>query len=115
MPLRLIHAGRAAAVMVALACVLAAAGLAQTDRPRSNGELAAAVEQLKSSLDAVAAAARDARTDQALAELLPRIALLRDELRQNIAALEPRLALVDTRLKQTGEPPAATAAPEEVG
>jgi small-conductance mechanosensitive channel len=113
MPLRLIHAGRAAAVMVAFACVLASTGLAQTDRPRSNGELAAAVEQLKSSLDAVETAARDARTDRALAELLPRIVPLRDELRRNIEALAPRLALVDTRLKQIGEPPAATAPPED--
>jgi potassium efflux system protein len=108
MPFRLIKAGRAVAVMIALACALVASGHAQT-----NSELAAALEPLKLSLDVIEAATKDARDDQALADLARRLTPLRDELHGKIETIEPRLASVDTRLKQLGDAPAANAPPED--
>jgi small-conductance mechanosensitive channel len=107
------HSVRCVALLVALACALAAAALAQTERPRSNAELAAALDPIKSSLAQAEEAAHGAASDQALADLAERLAPLREALRGDIAALEPRLAQVDTRLKQLGEPPPATAPPED--
>src|SRR5262249_48924047 len=54
-----------------------------------------------------------ARDDRALAEASERLSPLRDVVRQEIAALEPRLTQVETRLKQLGDAPAATAPPED--
>jgi small-conductance mechanosensitive channel len=112
MSTRLIHAGRAVAALIALCCMLAAVAPAQTDRPLPIGASAAALEPLKASLDSVEAAVRDARDDRALADAADRLAPLRDGLRREIATLEPRLAEVDNRLKQLGDAPPPTAAPE---
>ncbi len=112
MRLKCFTSGRAAALLIALACALAPA-LAQTERPRSNTELMAALDPLKSALGLAEEATRGAGSDQALADVAARVAPLRDQLRGEIEALEPRLAQVDTRLKQIGEPPPATAPPED--
>jgi potassium-dependent mechanosensitive channel len=109
MPFRPIHAGRAVALIAAFVCVLAAA----VGRAQTNGELAAALQPLKLSLDVIGETVKDARTDQALADLARRLAPLRDELHGKIETLEPRLAQVDTRRKQLGDAPAANAPPED--
>jgi len=106
--LRLIHAGRAVAVIAALVCVVATAGHAQT-----NSELAGGLEPLRISLDLIEGAVPDARSDQALADLASRVAALRNELGQRIAALESRLARTDARLKELGAPPPPNAPPED--
>lgn len=113
MRFRRFHSGHAAALLIALAFALAASAFAQTEHPRSNAELMAALDPLKSSLDVVEAAARGAGNDQALADLTARLTPLREQLREEIEALEPRLAQVDNRLKQLGEPPPAAAPPED--
>jgi potassium efflux system protein len=112
MPFRLHLAGRAAAVMVALVGLWAAAALAQTDQPQTTAELTAALKPQQSTLASLEVTARYASNDQELAELAPRVAPLRDDLRNEIAALEPRLARIDARLKQLGAPPVAGAPPE---
>src|SRR5258708_3698793 len=104
---RLLHAGRAAAVIAALVCMFAA-GRAQT-----NSELAAALEPSRTSLDRIEASVQDARNDPALVDLASRVAALRDELGQRIAALESRLARTDARLKELGAPPPPNAPPED--
>src|SRR5882762_5112610 len=106
--LRLIHTGRAVAVIAALVCVVATAGHAQT-----NSELAGGLEPLKISLDLIEGAVPDARSDQALADLASRVAALRNELGQRIAALESRLARAEARLKELGAPPPPNAPPED--
>jgi small-conductance mechanosensitive channel len=103
----------AAALLIALACALAPAAVAQTDRPRSNAEIVAALTPLKSSFDEAEEASRGAGSDQALAAVLAQIAPLREQLRGESDILEKRLADVDSRLKQVGEPPPATAPPED--
>src|SRR3984957_2665283 len=113
MPFRLFHAGRAAAVMVTLLGLYAAVALAQTDAPRTTADLAAALKPLQSTLASLEITARYASNDQELADLAPRVTPLRDDLRQEIAALEPHLARIDARLKQLGAPPAPGAPPEE--
>jgi len=113
MPFRLFHAGRAAAVMVTLLGLCAAVALAQTDAPQTTPELAAALKPLQSTLASLEITARYASNDQELADLAPRVTPLRDDLRKEIAALEPRLARIDARLKQLGAPPAPGAPPEE--
>src|SRR5258708_6673549 len=106
--LGLIHAGRAVAVIAALVCIFAAASRAQT-----NSELAGGLEPLKISLDLIEGAVPDARSDQALADLASRVAALRNELGQRIAALESRLARTDARLKEPGAPPPPQAPPHD--
>ena len=69
MRFRRLHSGRAAALLIALAVMLAAPAFAQNDRPRSNAEVVAALEPLKTSLDAIEAASHGVANDQALAEL----------------------------------------------
>jgi small-conductance mechanosensitive channel len=108
MRFRLIHAGRALAVIAALFCVFAAAGRAQT-----NAEITAALEPVKISLDLIEGAVQDARSDQALGDLASRVAPLRDELRQRIETLETRLARTEARLKELGAPPPPNAPPED--
>src|SRR5215475_1344426 len=104
---RWITAGRAV-VLIAALCLWAAAAHAQPDRQQSVGAAAAAaLEPLKASLDALEGAVREAGADRALAEAAGSLAPLRDQLRNEIAALEPRLAEVDTRLKQLGDAPPA--------
>jgi len=110
---RWITAGRAV-VLIAALCLWAAAAHAQPDRQQSVGAAAAAaLEPLKASLDALEGAVREAGADRALADAAGSLAPLRDQLRNEIAALEPRLAEVDTRLKQLGDAPPATAPPED--
>jgi len=113
MRFRRFHSGRAAALMLALAFALAAPAFAQTDRPRSNAEVIAALDPLKASLDAVENASHGVGNDQALADVIERLAPLREQLGHEIEVLEHRLAEVDSRLKQLGEPPPATAPPED--
>jgi small-conductance mechanosensitive channel len=113
MRFRRFTSGRAAALLIALACALAPAAVAQTERPRSNAELVTALDPLKSALELAEEATRGVASDQALADVAARVAPLRDQLRGEIEALEPRLAQVDIRLKQLGEPPPATAPPED--
>ncbi len=110
---RLRHAGRAAALAIMLAGLFAAIALAQSNRPRSTAELAAALKPMQASLASIEAAARYASDDQELAGLAPRLAPLREQLRTEIDALEPRLAQIDSRLKQLGAPPAAGTPPED--
>ena len=105
---RMLHAGRAVAVIAALVFMFAAASRAQT-----NADLTASLEPLKTSLDLIEGAGQDARSDQALADLASRVAPLRDELGQKIAALESRLARTDARLKELGAPPPPNAPPED--
>src|SRR6185437_5473315 len=81
--------------------------------PQSTADLAAALKPLQASLASVEVSARYASDDQELAGLAPRLAPLRDELHGEVEALQPRLALIDTRLKQLGPPPAAGAPPED--
>jgi len=113
MRFRRFHSGRAATLLLALAVALAAPALAQTDRPRSNAEVVAALDPLKASLDAVEEASHGVANDQSLADVTERLAPLREQLRDEVELLERRLADVDSRLKQLGEPPAATAPPED--
>jgi small-conductance mechanosensitive channel len=113
MRFRRFNSGCAAALLIALACALAPAAVAQTERPRSNAALVGALDPLKSALELAEEATRGAGSDQALADVAARVAPLRDQLRGEIEALEPRLAQVDIRLKQLGEPPPATAPPED--
>src|SRR6185437_9743757 len=115
----LFRLGRAGRVMLAVALAVGFWGLfaavapAQTTRPQSTAELAAALKPLQASLASVEVSARYASDDQELAGLAPRLAPLRDELHGEVEALQPRLALIDTRLKQLGPPPAAGAPPED--
>jgi len=113
MRFRRFHSGRAATLLLALAVALAAPALAQTDRPRSNAEVVAALDPLKASLDAVEEASHGVANDQSLADVTERLAPLREQLRDEVELLERRLADVDSRLKQLGEPPPATAPPED--
>jgi len=113
MRFRALHSGRAAAVLIALACALAGPAPAQTERARSTAELVVALDPIKLSLDVVEEAARGADNDRTLADLSARVTPLREQLRDEIDTLEPRLAQVDNRLKQLGEPPPATAPPED--
>ena len=113
MRFRRFYSGRAATLLLALAVALAAPALAQTDRPRSNAEVVAALDPLKASLDAVEEASRGVANDQSLADVTERLAPPREQLRDEVELLERRLADVDSRLKQLGEPPAATAPPED--
>src|SRR3979490_2320879 len=64
---RMLHAGRAVAVIAALVCIFAAASRAQT-----NADLTASLEPLKTSLDLIEGAGQDARSDQALPDLASR-------------------------------------------
>ena len=113
MRFRRFHSGRAATLLLALAVALGAPALAQTDRPRSNAEVVAALDPLKASLDAVEEASHGVANDQSLADVTERLAPLREQLRDEVELLERRLADVDSRLKQLGEPPPATAPPED--
>src|ERR1700704_1321323 len=106
--LRLINAGRAVAVIAALVCVVATAGHAQT-----NSEPAGGLEPLKISLDLIEGAVPDARSDQALADLASRVAALRNELGQRIAALESRLARTHARPQELRAPPPPHAPPPD--
>jgi small-conductance mechanosensitive channel len=112
---RRFHPGHAAAFLIALALAvaLAAPAFAQADRPRSNGEIIAALDPLKTSLDVVEEASRGVGSDQALADVTEKLAPLREELRGEVEILEKRLGDVDSRLKQLGEPPPAAAPPED--
>jgi small-conductance mechanosensitive channel len=110
---RLRHAGRAAALAVALVGLFAVTALAQSDHPHSTAELAAALKPLQASLASIEAMARYASDDQELAGLAPQLAPLRAQLRDEVDALEPRMGLIDTRLKQLGAAPAAGAPPED--
>jgi potassium-dependent mechanosensitive channel len=112
MPFRLGHAGRAV-LAVGFWGLFAAVAPAQTTRPPSTAELAAALKPLQASLASIEVTARYASDDQELAGLAPRLAPLRDQLRGEVDALQPRLASIDTRLKQLGPPPAAGAPPED--
>src|SRR6185437_16354997 len=93
--------------------LFAAVALAQNHRPQSTAELAAALKPLQASLASIEVSARYASNDQELAGLAPRLTPLRDQLRDEVDALQPRLALIDTRLKQLGAPPEAGAPPED--
>ena len=74
----------------------------------------AALEPFKFELDQIEAAiGREGISDDALAELRDRVSAARDGLRGRTDALEPQLNEVDTRLKQFGPPPAASAPPED--
>src|SRR5262249_13706814 len=59
------------------------------------------------------AVGREGIGDDSLAELRDRVAGVRDGLRGRTDALEPQLSEVDTRLKQLGPAPPATAPPED--
>jgi small-conductance mechanosensitive channel len=107
------YPGRAAALLVALVFAFAAVAAAQTDRPRSNAEIIAALDPLKTSLAAVEAGSHGVDDDRTLADVTERLAPLREQLRDELALLERRLADFDNRLKQLGEPPPATAPPED--
>jgi small-conductance mechanosensitive channel len=67
------------------------------------------LDQLESTLQ------RDSLTDENLRGARGSLEPMRGELREAVEVLERRLADVDTRLKQLGEAPAATAPPEEAG
>src|SRR5262249_16105519 len=110
---RRLMSGRAAALLIVLACAVAPPALGQTERPRSNAELVAALDPLRSALDAAEQAMRGAGSDQALADVAGRGAPLREQRRAELEAPEPRLGQVDTRIKQLGDPPPATAPPED--
>jgi small-conductance mechanosensitive channel len=76
----------------------------------------AALEPLKLELDQIEATlARPSLGDDSLAELRDRVAAAREELRTRADALEPQLNEVESRLKQLGPAPPATAAPEDPG
>src|SRR3979411_1763817 len=93
---RMLHAGRAVAVIAALVFMFAATSRAQTDT-----DLTASLEPLKISLDLIEGSVPDARNDQALADLAGRVAPLRDELGKKIATLESRFARAAARVKKT--------------
>ena len=107
------YPGRAAALLIALVFALAASAVAQSERPRSNPQVIAALDPLKASLDAVEAASHGVENDRTLADVIERLGPLREQLRGEVAILERRLDGVDNRLKQLGEPPPATAPPED--
>src|SRR5262245_14598217 len=76
----------------------------------------AALEPFKFELDQIEAAiGREGISDDSLAELRDRVATVRDGLRGRTDALEPQLNEIDTRLKQLGPAPPATAPPEDAG
>jgi small-conductance mechanosensitive channel len=113
MRFRRFRSGRAAALLMALAVALAAPACAQSDRPRSNAEIIAALDPLKATLDAVEEASHGVGNEQTLADVTEKLAPLREQLRGEVEILEKRLVDVDNRLKQLGEPPPATAPPED--
>jgi potassium efflux system protein len=74
----------------------------------------AALEPFRLELDQIeAAVGREGIGDDALAELRDRVAGVREGLRGRADALEPQLKEIDTRLKQLGPAPAATAPRED--
>src|ERR1700741_4481347 len=113
MRFRHVYSGRAAALLIAMVVAFAGAAFAQNDRPRSNAEVIAALDPLKTSLDAVEAASHGVADDRTRADVIERLAPLREQLHGEITILEHRLAEADNRLKQLGEPPPSTAPPED--
>jgi potassium efflux system protein len=113
MRFRRLYSGRAAALLIACAFVFAAAAFAQNERPRSNAQVMAALDPIKASLDAIENASRGVSDDQTLVEMIGRLAPVRDQLRDEIDILDRRLAQADKRLKEIGDPPPATAPPED--
>src|SRR5262249_46227861 len=76
-------------------------------------EIIAALDPIKASLDTIESASRGVSNDQTLVEAIERLAPVRDQLRDEIDILERRLAEADKRLKEIGDPPPATAPPED--
>jgi len=102
LPLRLIAAALAAAVI----CLSTAALSAETS-PFPD------LEPIRQVLDRVETALKqDPLSVKAVAELGRTIAPARDEARAKVTELEPRVAEAQSRLKQLGEPPAKNAPPE---
>jgi len=76
----------------------------------------AALDPFRFELDQIETAiGREGIGDDSLVELRDRIGGVRDGLRGRTDALEPQISEVDTRLKQLGPAPPATAPPEDAG
>jgi potassium-dependent mechanosensitive channel len=103
---RRLHTVLLVAAMLAGALV-SAAGQSPTPEP-------VRLEAVKLELDQVEATlGREGLGDETLGELRDRTSGVREQLRERIDALEPQLNEIDTRLKQLGSAPPATAPPED--
>ena len=112
---------RAAAIAFAGLLLFAAPSLAQQPQPQAPRPNQAAAAPPLSTLDPARLAldqveqaiGREGITDAALAQQRTSLEPVRDDLRAAIEGFEQRLADVDARRKQLGDPPAASASPED--